>query len=131
SPEWDVLAAEMRAYREQQRQTWSELDSALIGRYLAGEASPDEGKLVEAAFKEHPNLRTVAELVRDVLSECQSVPSETPVQEPAAEAARPRILPFTQQSRTRRPFWARVRERGALAAAACLLLALGVVLLGQ
>src|SRR5262249_9419542 len=43
----------------------------------------------------------------------------------------PRLLPFTQQPRARRPFLSHVRRYGALAAAACLLLALGVALGGR
>lgn len=119
---WDVLTAELRAYREQQKQTWGDLDNALIGRYLAGEVNADERHSVEAALDNHPELRKLADLVLDVLNEFEAVPSEKP-------APRPRLLSFTDNRNARRPFLSRLRERGALVAAACLLLALGVALL--
>src|SRR5262249_15506010 len=132
-PQWDVLAAELRAFRDQQRQTWGDVDSALIGRYLAGEASAEDRSRVEAAFDQHPDLRVLTELVSDVLNEFEphtaTPPAPPPVQQP--EVTRPRLLPFTQQPRARRPFLSHVRRYGALAAAACLLLALGVALGGR
>jgi len=123
-PPWDVLAAELRAYRNQQQQTWGDLDSALIGRYLAGEASSAERERVEASFEQHPDLRVLTELVRDVLNEFEPAASPIPAKQPEIE--RPRILSF--QPRNRKPLIARIRRYGALAAAACLLLALGVSL---
>jgi len=132
-PRWDVLAAELRAFRDQQKQTWGDVDSALIGRYLAGEATAEDRRRVEAAFDEHPDLRVLTELVSDVLNEFEPLiappPLPPPVQQP--ELTQPRLLPFTQQPKVRRSFLTRVRRYGALAAAACLLLALGVGLGGQ
>src|SRR5262249_6227795 len=124
SAQWDALTAELRAYREQQKQTWGELDNALIGRYLAGEVSAEERQAVEAALQEHPELRKLTDLVLDVLNEFEPVSSEAP-------APPPRLLPFTDSRKARRPFLSRLRERGALVAAACLLLALGLALLNQ
>lgn len=126
--EWDVLTAELRAYRNQQKQTWGDLDNALIGRFLAGEVTPHERRTVEAALKDHPELRKLTDLVLDVLNEFESAPSATPA--PLPEQPRPpRLLSFTEHAKNRRPFLSRLRERGALVAAACLLLALGVTLL--
>jgi len=132
-PQWDVLAAELRAFRDQQKQTWGDVDSALIGRYLAGEASAEDRRRVEAAFDEHPDLRVLTELVSDVLNEFEPLTATPPVPPPVqqSEATRPRLLPFTGQPKLRRSFLTRVRRYGALAAAACLLLALGVGLGGQ
>src|SRR5262249_54822755 len=129
TPQWAVLTAELRAYRDQQQQTWGDVDSALLGRYLAGEATSAEKSRVEAAFEAHPDLRALAELVRDVLGEGE--PSLTSVQQPRSEGSRPRLLPFTSQPKVRRPFLVRLRRNGALVAAACLLLALGIALVGQ
>ncbi|MBI1913139.1 MAG: HEAT repeat domain-containing protein [Planctomycetes bacterium] len=131
TPQWDVLTAELRAYRDQQKQTWGDVDSALMGRYLAGEATTEERSRVEASFDQHPDLRILADLVRDVLGECQPVPSQTSVQQAEPEVTHPRLLPFTKQPKVRHPFLVRLRRNGALAAAACLLLALGVTLGSQ
>jgi hypothetical protein len=120
--QWDVLTAELRSYREQQKQTWGELDNALIGRYLAGEVTDDERRTVETALKHHPELQKLTDIVLDVLNEFQPSSSETP-------ASPPRLLSFTDGRQARRPFRSRLRERGALVAAACVLLALGVTLL--
>src|SRR5260370_9873550 len=65
--EWDVLTAELRAYRNQQKQTWGDLDNALIGRFLAGEVTADQRRMVEAALNDHPELRKLTDLVLDVL----------------------------------------------------------------
>lgn len=118
SAHWDVLAAELRAYRDQQKQTWGELDHALIGRYLAGEVSTEERTQVEAALEQHPELRMLTEVVSDVLV---SIEPRTTAIEPAG----PRILAFTPNPKSK---WQRFRQRTALAAAACLLLGLGFLL---
>src|SRR5262249_46977893 len=128
TPQWAVLTAELRAYRDQQQQTWGDVDSALLGRYLAGEATSAEKSRVEAAFEAHPDLRALAELVRDVLGEFEPL---TSVQQPKSAETRPRLLPFTSQPNVRRQLLVRLRRNGALVAAACLLLALGIALVGQ
>ncbi len=130
-PPWDVLAAELRACRAEQQQTWGDLDSALIGRYLAGEVSAEERRQVESAFAEHPELRRMTDLVRDVLNDFDAAspfPEKTnPNPESAADRPGPRLLAFGPRKGSVPGRW-RVRQHGALAAAACLLLALGVVL---
>src|SRR5260370_40681957 len=95
--QWDVLTAELRSYREQQKQTWGELDNALIGRYLAGEVTDDERRAVETALKDHPELRKLTDLVLDVLNEFQPSSLETP-------PSLPRLLPFTNRPQPPRPF---------------------------
>jgi len=121
SPSWDVVAAELRACREQQKQTWGELDSALIGRYLAGEVSNTERKLVEASLEDHPELRVLTEIVSDVLADCSPVAS---VEAPAE----PRLLSFSSAKPARKSKFQRSQRLFALAAAACLLLGLGLAL---
>src|SRR5207253_656049 len=81
-----------------------------------------------ASFDQHPDLRVLADLVRDVLGESQPVPLRTSVQQSEPEISRPRLLPFTKQPKVRHPLLVRLRRDGALTAAACLLLALGVAL---
>src|SRR5437867_4368333 len=96
TPQWDVLTAELRAYRDLQKQTWGDVDSALMGRYLAGEATAEERSRVEASFDQHPDLRVLADLVRDVLGEGQPVPLRTSVEEPEPGLRHLRLLPFTK-----------------------------------
>src|SRR5262245_31819814 len=117
SPSWETVAAELRAYREQQRQTWGDLDHALIGKYLAGEVTADERRRVEVALDTHPELRLLTDVVSDVLNDCQAV------EQPPAQ-----IIPFTTTKRKRSSGFARFRQQFALAAAACLLLGLGFLL---
>jgi hypothetical protein len=130
-PPWDVLTAELRAYRQQQKQTWGDVDSVLMGRYLAGEATAEERHRVEASFDKHPDLRILADLVRDVLGEGEPGSLITSVQGSEPETNRPRLLPFSQQPKMRRPLLVQLRRKGVLVAAACLLLALGVTLVSQ
>src|SRR5215213_8132382 len=84
-PSWDAVAAELRACRAQQKQTWGELDNALIGRYLAGEVTSEERDRVEASLEEHPELRILTEIVSGVLAGCAT----------EAEPVQPRALAFT------------------------------------
>src|SRR5260370_41297705 len=100
--QWDVLTAELRSYREQQKQTWGELDNALIGRYLAGEVTDDERRAVETALKDHPELRKLTDLVLDALNEFQPSSFEPP-------ASLPRLLPCTDRRHTRLPLLSRLR----------------------
>src|SRR5262249_41367669 len=60
---WQAAAAELRAARQRQRATWGELDDALLGRCLAGEASPAEQRQFETALGQHPALAELADLV--------------------------------------------------------------------
>ena len=117
-PSWDAVAAELRAYREQQKQTWGELDNALIGRYLAGEVTSAERDRVEASLEEHPELRILTEIVSGVLADCTA----------EAEPVQPRVLAFTPARLRAKSRFQRYQRQFALAAAACLLLGLGVAL---
>lgn len=117
--QWDRVASELRAYKQTQQQAWGDVDNATLGRYLAGELSGEERARVEQALAQYPELLKLTDVVRDVLDEF----------EPAAPAplpAAPKILPFPQSRPARKPFARLLRSRGALVAAACLLLALGL-----
>jgi hypothetical protein len=107
---WDKVAAELRACRDAQRQAWGDVDDALLGRYLADESSGDERRQVEQALEELPELRLLTDVVRDVLA--------------AAPPEAPAVVPLPRPQARRR--WAPSRQKLALLAAACLLLALGV-----
>src|SRR5262249_15647992 len=124
SAQWDVLTAELWAYREQQKQTWGELDNALLGSYLAGEVTAGGRRAVQALSQDPPEPRNPPLLALVPLNEFAPPSPEPP-------APPPRLLPFTGSRKARRPFLSRLRERGALVAAACLLLALGLALLKQ
>jgi hypothetical protein len=64
---WERAAAELSAARAAQRRTWGDLENAVLGRCLAGEASEGEMRQFEAARRRHPALWELAEVVRGVL----------------------------------------------------------------
>jgi hypothetical protein len=124
-PTWDRVASELRSYREQQERTWGKVDSSTLGRYLDDAADSQERKQVEAALAEHPELRKLTDLVREVLADFEPAasPSPSPVTVPQPT---PAVLAFQPR---RQRFWRAAREYVALAAAACLLMALGIGLI--
>ncbi|MGH7170540.1 MAG: HEAT repeat domain-containing protein [Gemmataceae bacterium] len=140
---WDRVAAELRACRESQQRAWGDIDNTTLGRFLAGEVTPEEQQQIENALDTLPELRKLTDLVREVLAEPEiAVPTPAPVLYGSA------VVPFPQpqsQARTITPSdgwntvgpvrdrksWVRdgrFRQRVGLALAACLLLALGVAL---
>jgi hypothetical protein len=142
--QWDRVAAELRACRETQQRAWGDIDNTTLGRFLAGEVTSEEQQQIENALDALPELRKLTDLVRDVLSE-----ADTAAPEPVSVPYGPMVLPFPQpQQRTMKPArtspraeptapsrqskpWYREdrwRQRIGLAAAACLLLVLGVTL---
>jgi tetratricopeptide (TPR) repeat protein len=118
---WDRVASELRAYRELQRKAWGETDNALLGRYLAGEADAGERQKVEAALEQHPELRQLTELVREVLGECDPTVAREPEKQPD-------ILPFAPPKVSPKRAAFRPGRRLAWLAAACLLVAIGLPL---
>src|SRR5262245_48662867 len=64
---WERAAGELRAFRDLQRQTWGEIDNAILGRYLAGEVTAVERELVEATLQRHPDLRELLALIGEAL----------------------------------------------------------------
>jgi hypothetical protein len=122
SKPWEHVAAELRAVREAQQRAWGNIDNTTLGRYLAGDLSGNERQVVETALEELPDLRKLTDLVRDVLNEFEPATAGAP---PVPQAVpEPILLPFRAQ--TRRTLKPRSRQRSALAAAACLLLVLGL-----
>ena len=122
--QWHRVASELRAYKETQQQAWGDIDNATLGRYLAGELSGEERARVEQALTQYPELLKLTDVVRDVLEEFDPA---APQPLPAA----PKTLPFAQARPARKPFARVLRQRGALAAAAAVLLALGFSLGGM
>ncbi|HVS35077.1 MAG TPA: hypothetical protein VMS17_05810 [Gemmataceae bacterium] len=112
--QWDRLASELRACREAQQETWGDLDNGLLGRYLAGDVTLQERRLIEKELQRRPELRKLTDLVSDVLRDC----------EPASP-----VLPFSAAPSTPKTTAGRWRRWAAVAAAACLLLALGYTVL--
>jgi hypothetical protein len=117
--QWDRVASELRAYKQTQQQAWGDVDNATLGRYLAGELSGEERARVEQALAQYPELLKLTDVVRDVLDEFEPTASRPP-------SDRPQILAFPQPRPARKPFARFFHSRGALVAAACLLLALGL-----
>jgi hypothetical protein len=121
--QWDRVASELRACRESQRKAWGDIESTTLGRYLAGAASPREQAEVERALAALPDLRTLTDLVRDILNDLPEVPVEAPFSEPIR-------LPFrTGAVRLHRSRLALLlRPRSSVVAAACLLLIFGLAM---
>jgi tetratricopeptide (TPR) repeat protein len=117
---WNRVASELRAYRELQRKAWGDTDNALLGRYLADEVDPHERQKVEAALDEHPELRQLTDLVREVLGECEA--------NPAAQPEEPDVLPFAPPKVTAKRATFRPGRRLGWLVAACLLVGVGIPL---
>jgi tetratricopeptide (TPR) repeat protein len=117
---WDRVALELRAYRELQRKAWGDTDNALLGRYLADEADAGERQKVEAALEQHPELRQLTDLVREVLGEGEPTAGE-PDKQPA-------VLPFAPPKVAPKRATFRPGRRLGWLAAACLLVAVGAPL---
>jgi hypothetical protein len=64
--QWEGVAAELRAYRQAERQAWGDLDDIQVARYLAGVCSPQERAAVEQAMQTLPDVRDVIEVLRAV-----------------------------------------------------------------
>jgi hypothetical protein len=65
--DWERLAAELRAYRQAQRQAWGDLDDLQVARYLDGACSPQERATVEQGMRDLPDVREVIDVLRSVL----------------------------------------------------------------
>jgi hypothetical protein len=86
---WDRVAAELRACKESQQKAYGDVDSATLGRYLAGEMTPAERATLEQTLDELPDLRLLTDLVQDVLNDLGPVEAAPPAAAPA-----PVILPL-------------------------------------
>jgi hypothetical protein len=113
---WDRVASELRACREAQQEAWGDVDNATLGRYLAGDVTPQERRRIEAELRQRPELRKLTDLVSDVLRECGPVA--------APKGASPSVLSFAAARTAPNAAAGRWRRWAAVAAAACLLLGL-------
>ena len=76
---WNRLAAELQAYQAELDETWGDLDDATIAKYLAGNATPEEERLVEKEIRAKPAVRELVDVVRDVLSAVPPPPAAASV----------------------------------------------------
>lgn len=109
---WDRVAAELRACKDAQRRAYGDVDNATLGRYLAGDMNAAEAATLEQTLDELPELRKLADLVKDVLGDLEPVVEDEPAPVPV-------VLSLRAAPRRRR-FAGRY---AALAAAACVLFA--------
>ncbi len=75
---WDEFAATWLRYREDQQQSWGDVDDLTLARYLAGTTSETEDRRIEAEMAAHPVLKEAVEFMR-------ALPGIAP--EPVAAAA--------------------------------------------
>jgi hypothetical protein len=129
--QWTLVASELRAVRALQREAWGDVDDTLIARYLSGEASDEESRLVEQAIETHPKVRECVEILREVFDASAEEPSEafqgrepTPV---VSEDIEPLLALPTAMRVQKRPRFS-VPLVAGLAVAASLLMAFSLIL---
>lgn len=66
---WQRVFADLRGFRDAERDAWGELSEELAARYLAGTCSQDERIIVEQAADERPLVRELLAVVGEVLEE--------------------------------------------------------------
>jgi hypothetical protein len=120
--QWERVASELRACREAQQQAWGDVDNALLGRYLAGDVTPEERVRIESELNLRPELRKLTDLVSDVLRDCGPVSVPEP-------ANRRHVLAFPKSQTPQKKNAHRWRQWAAVAAAACLMLGLAYAVL--
>ncbi len=116
--QWNRVAQELEAYRAEQQLAWGNLDNLVLGRYLAGESTPEEIAEIQESLRNHPELGLLLECVSDVLV-------TNPL--PAEETAEPETVPFRPEKVKSNPFRSWVFQAATWATAACLLFAFGFV----
>lgn len=112
---WGSVVAELQTYRDQQQETWGDLDNTTLACYLAGETDARDTERVEAALEAHPELQNLANLVEEILEDFDEDNEATPTPS----------LKFEPKTTA---FYNHFRQMGTLLAAACLLLVLGFAL---
>src|SRR5262245_13627082 len=75
--QWSWIAAELKSYRDAQRQAWGDLDDVTMARYLAGEATEEERSRVEEAMARFPGVCECLTLLKS-LSEEEDDPATVP-----------------------------------------------------
>lgn len=64
---WATVAAQLRAYRDQQQAAWGDLDDTTVAKYLANEATDEEIAQVEAAMERYPAVGQAIGVIKEVL----------------------------------------------------------------
>jgi hypothetical protein len=123
--QWARVAADLRAYREEQWRAWGDLDEIAIVRYLADEATEEERGRVERAMRDFPRVRECVEILREVMAEVE--PGREDRTEGAGEES-------SRPSHQRPSKWgfltpSSARRLAPYALAACLLVGVGLPLL--
>lgn len=68
---WEAVAAELRKYKDAQKEKWGDVDPVVAGRYLAGEANEQERMAVEEAMEKYPAFGQIMALVKSVMDATQ------------------------------------------------------------
>lgn len=71
------LTTELQAYNAEQSAIWGDLDDRLLARYIAGECSQVEKRLVESAADQFPAIRETIEIVSGAFADVESESSVT------------------------------------------------------
>ena len=66
--DWDTIRAELRAYQEQQKKTWGDINDIAVAKYLSGLCTADEQHAVEKAAATYPAIRELVDQVRQALT---------------------------------------------------------------
>jgi len=64
--DWERLAMDLRDYRDTQKKAWGEIDEDTLSRYLANDVTEDERVRVEMAQVQHPDLKVLIELIKEM-----------------------------------------------------------------
>lgn len=118
---WSQLRADLETYRDEQADTWGDIDELTMARYLAGELSDPEQLQIEDALKHYEALRESVELSQEFMAGSCVEPGQ-----PAADATPPTTV---QPKQTWSATWWRLLTKHSLpniAVAATLLIALGL-----
>jgi hypothetical protein len=124
--QWERVAAELRAYREEQRRAWGDLDEAAIARYVADEATVEDRGRVEQAMLDFPRVRECVDILQEVMT-AEGLGQEDHTESAGKDALQPSNPTPSKEGRLFSP--SSVRRLAPYALAACLLLAVGLTLL--
>ena len=75
---WKQIAAELRAQRDEQRDVFAPLSDELLSRFLAGEATEAEQRLVREAAERDPELQEALDSLTFALDDPAELPGEIP-----------------------------------------------------
>lgn len=78
--DWERILIELRAYRDNQREIWGDVDDIAFAKYLSGRCTADEREAVERAMATYPAVRQLVDIVRRALEApgADTVPTAAP-----------------------------------------------------